>query len=91
MPVSPAPILELKGEGLVLTACLQGEQPRELILRCFNHLDRAVQGAWRLGNTVTRARRIRADGTPIEDLAPSDGKVPFTAGPRGIVTLLVHC
>jgi hypothetical protein len=91
LPVPPAPSLELEGEGLVLSACLQGPEPGELVVRCFNHLEREVQGAWRIAIPVNRARRIRADGAAIEELTPAGGKVPFTAGPREIVTLLLHC
>jgi hypothetical protein len=42
---------------------------------------------------VTRARRIRADGTPILDLdvAADARSVGFVAGPKEIVTIVVGC
>jgi hypothetical protein len=49
-----------------------------------------VSGAWRFGFPVREARLARLDETPLDGLAIVDGAVPFTAPPRGVVTVLVR-
>jgi hypothetical protein len=62
-----------------------------VVLRCFNHLDLPVQGAWCFTRPVVRARRIRADGTLIGALPGSadPNRVEFTASECEIVTVAV--
>ena len=90
LPVMTAPTVELEGEGLVFSACQSGVEQGELLLRCFNHLEEPVRGAWRLSRPVVRARRVRVDGAVIAEL-PVDLAdsllVRFTAGGREIVTV----
>jgi hypothetical protein len=54
-----------------------------------NLTDTAASGAWRLGVPATRAFLARLDETPLEELPLDGDRVPFTAGPRGVVTVLV--
>jgi len=90
-PVAAAGAIELDGIGLVFSSCLAGNEPGELVLRCFNQLDLPVRGAWRFSRPVARARRIRADGTLIGELPaePESFRVEFTAAECEIVTVSV--
>jgi alpha-mannosidase len=90
-PVSLPLAVELEGEGLVFSACMAGNAPGELLLRCFNQLDLPVQGAWQFTDPVARARRIRADGTLLHDLPleRDQTRVGFTASECEIVTASV--
>ncbi len=83
--------VELEGHGLVFSACVSGNEPGELVLRCFNQLDLPVKGAWRFTRPVARARRIRADGTLVAQLpsGPDPNRVDFTASECAIVTVSV--
>jgi alpha-mannosidase len=88
----PAPFggVELLGDGLAVSACTESEDGAWLVLRCVNLLDRAVEGAWRLGVPCRDASLARLDETPLERLPVRDGTVTFTAPPRGPVTVLVR-
>jgi hypothetical protein len=50
-----------------------------------------VEGRWRLGWAAARAELVRADERGARTLALADGgrSIPFHAGPRAIVTVLV--
>jgi hypothetical protein len=50
-----------------------------------------VEGCWRLGWTAARAERVRADERGARTLTLADGgrSIPFHAGPRAIVTVLI--
>lgn len=89
LPVEPTPTIELEGEGLVFSSCVGGAERGELILRCFNQSSEAVAGAWSFSTPVVRARRIRADGTVLDNLeadGPTGNRIPFVAGKREILT-----
>jgi hypothetical protein len=50
-----------------------------------------VEGFWRLGRAAARAELVRADERGARTLTLADGgrSIPFRAGPRAIVTILV--
>ncbi|MEP7175361.1 MAG: glycoside hydrolase family 38 C-terminal domain-containing protein [Gemmatimonadales bacterium] len=87
----PAIDLRLEGPGLVLSAVKPAEEGDGLVLRCYNARAEAVEGRWHLGRPVARAVLLRADERGGHELSPSpDGRsVPFSAGPRAIVTILL--
>jgi mannosylglycerate hydrolase len=87
-----APVdVALEGSGLVLSAVKPAQQGSPLVLRCYNATGRKTAGAWRLGDSVKSAHRVRADER--ESLAlvlEGRGKtVRFIAEPHEIVTILV--
>jgi alpha-mannosidase len=75
----------------VLSAVKPAQQGSPLVLRCYNATGRKTAGAWRLGDSVKSAHRVRADER--ESLAlvlEGRGKtVRFIAEPHEIVTILV--
>ena len=81
----------LEGAGLVFSALQPAEHGAGLVLRCYNARTSAVEGRWRLSGPAARAVRVRADETPLAELALEDGgrAIPFRAGPREIVSVLV--
>lgn len=81
--------LALHGEGLACSAIKESEDGESVVLRCVNLLDREVQGAWVLGVAPAGAQLARLDETPLALLAVAGSSIPFTAPPRGIVTVLV--
>lgn len=91
-PLRPAPVeVALEGSGLVLSAVKPAQQGSPIVLRCYNATDRRAAGAWRLGEGVRSAHRVRLDER--ESLAlvlEGRGKIiRFTAEPHEIVTILV--
>ena len=68
------------------------ENPRDVVLRCYNPEDRPVAGAWRFGVPVSAAFRTRLDEREPVPLILEDGGrvVRFTAEPREIVTVMVR-
>jgi alpha-mannosidase len=94
-PLTPAPVdIALEGAGLVLSAVKPtqaGGPGGGLVLRCYNATDARAAGAWRFGEGVKSAHRVRADER--ESLAlvlENRGRtVRFVAEPREIVTILV--
>jgi alpha-mannosidase len=90
--LSPAPVdVVLEGAGLVLSAVKPAQQGSPMVLRCYNATDRQAAGAWRVGDGVKSAHRVRADERESVALVLAGrGKtVRFTAEPHEIVTLLV--
>jgi alpha-mannosidase len=90
--LAPAPVdVTLEGAGLVLSAVKPAQQGSPLVLRCYNATGRRVAGAWRFGEGVKSAHRVRADERESAALAlEGRGKtVRFVAGPHEIVTILV--
>ncbi|HEX9611835.1 MAG TPA: glycoside hydrolase family 38 C-terminal domain-containing protein [Gemmatimonadales bacterium] len=87
----PGVDIALEGEGLVFSCLKSARVGGGTVVRCFNVTDRPVRGAWRFGEGVRTAHRIRADERDSEALAVEDrGKtVPFDAGPHEIVTILI--
>lgn len=82
---------ELTGEGLVFTAMKPAEDGKGVVLRCYNALDRAVAGAWRVPWRVGEARLARLDETPLTSLAVErGGAVRFAAAPRAVVTVVLR-
>lgn len=88
----PAPVtgVELVGKGLAFSTCKESEDGQWMVLRCVNLLDEPVSGAWRPGCPIQDARVGRLDETPLEVLPVRGADVPFTAPPRGVVTILVR-
>ncbi|HSD30636.1 MAG TPA: glycosyl hydrolase-related protein [Gemmatimonadales bacterium] len=85
--------ITLDGAGLVFSAMKPGEEnPRDVVLRCYNPEDRPVAGAWRFGVPVSAAFRTRLDEREPVPLILEDGGrvVRFTAEPREIVTVMVR-
>jgi 2-O-(6-phospho-alpha-D-mannosyl)-D-glycerate hydrolase len=90
--LAPAPVdLALEGTGLVLSAVKPAQQGSPLVLRCYNASGRKAAGAWRLGDGVKSAHRVRADERQSQALV-LEGRgnvVRFAAEPHEIVTILV--
>jgi hypothetical protein len=76
---------------LVFSALQAADHGEGLVLRCYNGRASAVEGRWRFSGPAARAVRVRADETPLAELALEDGgrAVRFRAGPREIVSVLV--
>ena len=90
--LAPAPVdITLEGSGLVLSAVKPAQQGSPLVLRCYNATDRKAAGAWRFGETVKSAHRVRADERESVALVlEGRGKtVRFVAEPHEVVTILV--
>jgi len=89
--VSPTIDIALEGTGLVMSAVKPAQQGSPMVLRCYNGTGRRVQGAWRFGEGVKSAHRVRADERESTALVlEGRGKtVRFVAEPHEIVTILV--
>ena len=90
--LAPAPVdIALEGTGLVLSAVKPAQQGSPTVLRCYNATDRKTAGAWRFGDGVKSAHRVRADERESQALVlEGRGKVVrFVAEPHEIVTMLV--
>jgi 2-O-(6-phospho-alpha-D-mannosyl)-D-glycerate hydrolase len=83
--------IRLEGSGLVFSAAKPAADGGGIVLRCYNARAESVEGCWRLRRPAARAELVRADergerALPLHD----DGRaIPFRAGPRGLVTVLV--
>ncbi len=90
LTVAPVDIT-LEGSGLVLSAVKPAQQGSPLVLRCYNTTDRKAAGAWRFGEGVKSAHRVRADEhESVALVLEGRGKtVRFVAEPHEIVTILV--
>ena len=87
---SPTPGIELEGEGLAFSSCKPAEREGWIVLRCVNLTSERIAGRWRLGWTPREALLARLDETAGEPLALEREAVPFAAGPREVVTILVR-
>ena len=90
--LTPAPIdIALEGTGLVVSAVKPAQQGSPLVLRCYNATGRRAPGAWRFGEGVKSAHRVRADERESTALVlEGRGKtVRFVAEPHEVVTILV--
>lgn len=90
--LDPAPVdVVLEGTGLVLSAVKPAQAGSPMVLRCYNATDRRVAGAWRFGDGVKTAHRVRGDEREAVALVIENrGKtVRFTAEPHDLVTILV--
>ena len=83
--------ITLEGSGLVLSAVKPAQQGSPLVLRCYNATGRRAAGAWRFGDGVKSAHRVRADERESVALVlEGRGKVVrFAAEPHAVVTILV--
>ena len=90
--LAPTPVdIALEGSGLVLSAVKPAQQGSPLVLRCYNATGRKTAGAWRFGESVKSAHRVRADERESVALV-LEGRgqtVRFVAEPHEIVTILV--
>ena len=88
---APERDIRLEGRGLVFSSAKPPEEGDGLVLRCWNARADPVSGAWRLGQPVGRAVRIRADerGDGAVDLALADGgrTVPIVVEGYGLSTV----
>jgi 2-O-(6-phospho-alpha-D-mannosyl)-D-glycerate hydrolase len=90
--LAPAPVeIALEGSGLVVSAVKPAQAGSPVVLRCYNATDRNVAGAWRVGDGVKSAHRVRADERESQALVLEGrgGRVRFVAAPHEIVTILV--
>src|SRR5213083_1638932 len=90
--LAPTPVdIALEGSGLVLSAVKPAQQGSPLVLRCYNATGRKTAGAWRFGESVKSAHRVRADERESVALVlEGRGKtVRFVAEPHEVVTILV--
>ena len=90
LSVTPVDVV-LEGTGLVVSAVKSAQQGSPLVLRCYNATGRPAAGAWRFGESVKSAHRVRADERESTALVlEGRGKtVRFTAEPHEVVTILV--
>jgi alpha-mannosidase len=87
----PGTDIVLEGTGLVLSAVKPAQAGSPLVLRCYNATGEKVPGAWRFGEGIRTAHRVRADereSTPLV-LEGRGQRVRFLAEPHEIVTILV--
>jgi hypothetical protein len=90
--LTPAPAdVTLEGTGLVLSAVKPAQAGSPMVLRCYNASGRKAAGAWRFGDGVKNAHRVRADERESVALVLEQrGRaVRFVAEPHEIVTILV--
>src|SRR2546426_1398022 len=90
--LTPTPVdIALEGSGLVLSAVKPAQQGSPLVLRCYNATGRKAAGAWRFGESVKSAHRVRADERESVALVlEGRGKAGrVVAEPHAIVTTLV--
>lgn len=82
----------LHGDGLEVSAVtISQHDPAAVVLRAVNGLDRDVAGSWRLPFPGPwTATPCRLDETPIGEPRHCEQDVPFSAGPRAIVTFVVR-
>ena len=90
--LTPAPVnIALEGSGLVFSALKPAQIGSPMVLRCYNATSRKATGAWRFGNGVKTAHRVRADEREAVALVLEQrgNIVRFVAEPHEIVSILV--
>jgi len=90
--LDPVPVdVTLEGAGLVCSAVKAAQSGGSLVLRCYNATDRQAGGAWRFGEAIKTAHRVRADERESVPLILENRGhvVRFSAAPHEIVTILV--
>ena len=90
--LTPAPVdVTLEGTGLVLSAVKPAQAGSPMVLRCYNAGGRKAAGAWRFGDGIKNAHRVRADERESVALVLEQrGRaVRFVAEPHELVTILV--
>jgi alpha-mannosidase len=90
LTIAPTDIA-LEGTGLVFSALKPAQIGSPLVLRCYNATARKTAGAWRFGNGVKTAHRVRADEREAVALVLEQRGhvVRFLAEPHEIVSILV--
>jgi alpha-mannosidase len=88
----PAPTsgVELRGRGLSVLAIKDSDDGDWLVLRCVNVTDEWLEGEWKLGVEINKARLARLDETPLEALAVHADAIAFSAAPHAVVTILAR-
>jgi len=81
--------IELSGHGLAVSAVMPAPDGDATMLRAVNLTDRDVAGSWRMTPGPDSAWRARADGTRVAPLEIMHDRIPFRAGPRELVSILV--
>src|SRR5882762_5003083 len=90
--LTPAPVnITLEGSGLVFSSLKPAQVGSPMVLRCYNATSRKVSGAWRFGNGVKTAHRVRADEREAVALVLEQrgNLIRFVAEPHEIVSILV--
>jgi mannosylglycerate hydrolase len=90
--LTPAPAdVTLEGTGMVFSAVKPAQAGSPMVLRCYNASGRKAAGAWRFGDGVKSAHRVRADERESVALVLEQrgNVVRFVAEPHEIVTILV--
>src|SRR6266566_4583268 len=90
--LTPAPgNIALEGTGLVFSSLKPAQIGSPMVLRCYNATNRKAAGAWRFGNGVKTAHRVRADEREAVALVLEQrgNIVRFVAEPHEIVSILV--
>lgn len=90
--LTPTPVnVMLEGTGLVFSSLKPAQIGSPLVLRCYNATGRKAAGAWRFGNGVKTAHRVRADEREAVALVLEQrgNIVRFVAEPHEIVSILV--
>ena len=90
LTISPTNI-SLEGAGLVFSSLKPAQIGSPMVLRCYNATDRKAAGAWRFGNGVKTAHRVRADEREAVALVLEQrgNIIRFVAEPHEIVSILV--
>jgi len=79
--------LEIEFSGGPLLAFKAAEDDQRLILRFWNVQDHATDGSLKLPPGWARAERCDALERPVKPLDAVEGRIRFTAEPRGILTV----
>jgi alpha-mannosidase len=90
--LTPAAVnIALEGTGLVFSSLKPAQIGSPMLLRCYNATNRKAAGAWRFGNGVKTAHRVRADEREAVALVLEQrgNIVRFVAEPHEIVSILV--
>jgi len=81
-------LVELRGEGLVLSGVKKAEDRDSVVVRLFNPSDAAVTGELSFGHDVAEAWVVNLNEDRAEPIESATGQtVPVTAGPKKILTV----
>jgi alpha-mannosidase len=83
--------ITLEGTGLVFASLKPAQIGSPMVLRCYNATNHKAAGAWRFGNGVKTAHRVRADEREAVALVLEQrgNIIRFVAEPHEIVSILV--
>jgi len=83
--------IKLEGAGLVFSSLKPAQVGSPMVLRCYNATNRKAAGAWRFGQGVKTAHRVRADEREAVALVLEQrgNVVRFVAEPHEIVSIMV--